>query len=803
MEWLRFDTGTLVSGAVDGLIVAVLFCAVYFFLLHMHVRRTLRIKEPAVLNRAIGLMAAGSAACIGWSAFGLWPLGILTLITVGFMGFKKVSASVADKPELVPDDPVADAGKTLSGLLEGKKAPDSASMKQTIEEAKKRYWYNRINIFAIVGGVAAIFILIAYLTRFVDTVAVVVAPDDAAQSAVVDITHGTTLSLGTTIWVLNRQLTLEVASPGFAKQTVTASDASFERGVIDVILQELPATVNASTTPSVEGTKWYLNDVLTSADSVFYTDLTPGTYTLRAEHPDFAAVSTQLTAERGKSHVINLEFETFEKQITVTSNPSGAAVELNSNAIGQTPLTASIRGGIHTIGVSADNYQSITETLRVTITDEHIERHYELNEAAVALKLTLKPQGGQFALNGQVQSPSSLGSIRLPVGSKHTASYSHQGFITKELQFVINSSSAKNITLDLDPEYGKVTIQSLPNANVAVNNQVAGRTPLELNLQTVSQTITLSEEGYVAQNQTVVPDPTKQTLVSVELASEKQHRIANAKGQYQNSIGMEMKLFDRPDSFAMGSPRGEKDRRVNEFERTVQLSRPFYAGLHEVTLDQFMLASNPNHSSSGSRLPATGMSWNDAAKFCNWLSKKEELQPVYEFSGDFHIRSNAKADGYRLLTEAEWEWLARKANRRKTSIFPWGDKYQVPPDAGNLADESAKSSVSLYIPNYRDGQSRLAETGLYPAESSGLHDLTGNAKEWTHDPYVLIPPDSDGTQTNPFDNSGQSRSHVIKGSSWRSASVSELRAAWRDGESSSADDVGFRVARYLYKEANL
>ena len=804
MDWLNFDTNSLASGAIDGLVIAIMFNAIYFVLLGVLLIRSRRQSGPSIpLAGAAGWMTIGSVACIGWSAVGLWPIGVLTLVAIGFMSFKKISAisGESNESQSMHYSQATEAKETISGYLPGTIAPDNSNIEKTIVEAKRRYWYNRVNIFVLIGSLLAVAIVIGYLTRFVDTVVVVVAPDDAAKTATVKVTHGTALSVGSTIWVLNRQLTIEVESPGFSGQTVAASDASFERGVIDIILQELPASLNASTTPSVDGTKWYLDDVLVSADSVFHTDLAPGTYKLSAIHPDFLSASTEIIAERGESYVVNLEFETFEVQVTITSNPSGAKIELDSKVLGHTPLTTLLAGGSYSLDLSAENYQSISDTLQITQADLQIGRYYELKHAAVALEVSLKPQGGQFVLNSQVISPSAIGTIRLPLGSTHTASYSKPGFITKQLQFTINSTSSKNIAFDLEPEYGKVTVQSIPSANVVVNGTDMGRTPLDLNLQTVSQNITLSENGYITQTRTLTPDPSKRTLVSVELASEKQHRIANAKGKYQNSIGMEMILFDKSDTFVMGSPRGERHRRVNEFERTVQLSRPFYAGSHEVTVDQFMLASNPNHQSGGgSQIPATGMSWADAAKFCNWLSDKEGLQPVYEFYGDFLVRSYAQADGYRLLTEAEWEWLARKANRSKTSIFPWGNKAVVPSNVGNLADESAQGSVDLYIPKYRDGQPRLAKTGLFPAEKSGLHDLVGNVKEWTHDPYTLTAPNSDATQVNPFDESGQSRSHVIKGSSWRSADVRELRAAWRDGNSSSADDIGFRIARYLYKE---
>ena len=243
-------------------------------------------------------------------------------------------------------------------------------------------------------------------------------------------------------------------------------------------------------------------------------------------------------------------------------------------------------------------------------------------------------------------------------------------------------------------------------------------------------------------------------------------------------------------------PVTKRGQRANEFQRRVKLTKPFYAGKHEITNDQFRKYSAKHPVSSGGSNPVTSVSWLEAASYCNWLSKKEGLDPVYVFTGNRLQKVNGTANGYRLLTEPEWEWLARRASRRMETMFPWGDATVVPPMVGNIADESSRGSTPFYIPNYTDGFVEAAPVGSFAAEPSGLFDLTGNVSEWVHDFYSLQPPVSENVEIDPM-GPRYGDSHVVKGSSWRSGTRSVLRAAYRSGLVDRRDDVGFRIGRYL------
>ena len=112
--------------------------------------------------------------------------------------------------------------------------------------------------------------------------------------------------------------------------------------------------------------------------------------------------------------------------------------------------------------------------------------------------------------------------------------------------------------------------------------------------------------------------------------------------------------------FMMGSPAGETyPPLVNETQHQVTLTEGFYIGKYEITQAQYgsVMGSNPSYFSENN-LPVEMVSWYEAVEYCNRLSLKEGLTPAYAISGT-NVAPNYNADGYRLPTEAEWEYACR------------------------------------------------------------------------------------------------------------------------------------------------
>jgi formylglycine-generating enzyme required for sulfatase activity len=255
-----------------------------------------------------------------------------------------------------------------------------------------------------------------------------------------------------------------------------------------------------------------------------------------------------------------------------------------------------------------------------------------------------------------------------------------------------------------------------------------------------------------------------------------------------------------PGSFPMGADPRDPERRPSERLRRVLLSRPFYLGATEVTNSEFrqFRAGHSAGSISGRPIdepdmPVTRVSWEDAAEFCNWLSERDGLTPAYERINGHLVLRRPVTLGYRLPTEAEWEYAARYAGPGRFSRFAWGDSLPVPQDAGNLAGLETSRSLPQTLDGYHDSYPVLAPVGQFPASVLGLHDMEGNVSEWVNDWYVAALDPLPGSDPLGPESGTQ---HGIRGPSWQTARTAELRLAFRQAADGDAPTIGFRIARY-------
>jgi formylglycine-generating enzyme required for sulfatase activity len=225
-------------------------------------------------------------------------------------------------------------------------------------------------------------------------------------------------------------------------------------------------------------------------------------------------------------------------------------------------------------------------------------------------------------------------------------------------------------------------------------------------------------------------------------------------------------------------------------------------GQREVSNKEFkqFLASHDSGAFNGQRLsledyPVVQVTWEQAALFCNWLSAQESLPPVYVKKGNRLVAAEPIGTGYRLPTEAEWEYCARFIKNQATLKYPWGNQFPPTSPSGNYGDASAKKLLPAVIENYNDGYPATAPPGKFEANDLGLYDLGGNVAEWCHDFYTIYTYNSSVVDVDPT-GPPQGDHHVFKGASWKHASMSKLRLAYRDYSNTKRPDLGFRICRY-------
>jgi formylglycine-generating enzyme required for sulfatase activity len=221
-------------------------------------------------------------------------------------------------------------------------------------------------------------------------------------------------------------------------------------------------------------------------------------------------------------------------------------------------------------------------------------------------------------------------------------------------------------------------------------------------------------------------------------------------------------------TFMMGSPENDLGHENNETQHQVTISS-FYIGKYEVTQKEYeeIMGINPSEF-KGDNLPVENVSWYDAIEYCNRRSQQEGLSPAYTVDGE-NVIWKWDANGYRLPTEAEWEYACRAGT---TTPFYTGD------------------FITTKQANY-NGEKTMP-VGSFTPNDWGLYDMHGNIWEWCWDRYGNYP---SGTQTDPT-GAVFGGSQVVRGGSWRHIAPG-LRSAFREyfNPYYLSDFIGFRLVR--------
>ena len=277
------------------------------------------------------------------------------------------------------------------------------------------------------------------------------------------------------------------------------------------------------------------------------------------------------------------------------------------------------------------------------------------------------------------------------------------------------------------------------------------------------------------------------------------------------STDMTFAVIERGE-FSMGTPEDQYPRQNNQTPHPVRITRSFLLGTHEVTQKQYehVMKVNPSgfaEARSGNKqspdpvadkvegmdttaFPVEQISWYDAIAFCNQLSNDEGLVPSYTMESitrEGHSITNAavtslETNGYRLPTEAEWEFACRAGT---VTPFNYGE-----PTNGSMANLKGDNSYASTQEGFYVGHT--VKVGSYKPNARGLWNMHGNVSEWCWDWYG---PYDDGPLDDP-QGPAEGRQRVQRGGAWlvtEQNCCSSSRLGVAPGE--RKNHAGFRVAR--------
>jgi len=228
--------------------------------------------------------------------------------------------------------------------------------------------------------------------------------------------------------------------------------------------------------------------------------------------------------------------------------------------------------------------------------------------------------------------------------------------------------------------------------------------------------------------------------------------------------------------FMMGSPESEPGRHMTDEDPQHRVTvSSFYIAKFPVTQAEYQAVMGTNPSQfRGDDLPADQISWNNAIEYCNRRSAAEGLTPVYTISGN-NITWNREANGYRLPTEAEWEYACRAGT-------------QTPFYSGASMDDSGWHRGNTFV----NGGRSTFPVGQMQPNAWGIHDMHGNVLEWCWD---WMAPYTADAQVNPVGPATGTR-RVYRGGCFDFA-ASQCRSAYRFGNRQTFRMfyTGFRAAR--------
>lgn len=700
-------------------------------------------------------------------------------------------------------------GDEMSSDSEGYNEFDQSETDELISPIEFEPNFNRVRSpfyrFSWTHIPIAAFVLISGLAGWFVITAKSILIEPVPITSQVSVRSGFGVKLGSRYLMRTGGYAIEISNPGYKNYRSDITVGNSPSQVFKFELAKLPGDISINT--NVLDSRVMVDGVDVGL-SPLRLDLEAGLRIITVEKERYQTRELELNVEglRNKQ-VVNIKLEEDWANVHIDSQPQGAEILVDGVVRGVTPLALELLQGDRAIMVKLDGFKAWEDKFRIKAGVNFSVPPIALEKSDGRIFVQSDPPGASITVNSSFAGLSPL-ELSLEPEKVHRVTFFKNGYESSIQTVRTEPNQSVEIFATLSPIMSKVLILAEPaDAEVYVDNTYRGQANQEIELMAATQEIEIRKKGFIPYKSEFTSRPGLNQEIRVTLLSEREAKLALIQPEITGFSGVGLKLL-YPSQFTMGASRREAGRRPNEILREVDLNRPFYIGVKEITNAQFK-AFNPEHSSgtangmslSNQLQPVVRVTWEQAALYCNWLSDQDNLPQFYLTElgeeGEEVVGFDLNSHGYRLPSEAEWAFSAR-TTKSGLLKYSWGADLPPLPQSGNFADISVQNFLGDILFNYNDSYIHTSPVGTFSSNQYGLYDLAGNAAEWVHDFYGASGSIT-GVEKNPFGpDNGQY--HTIRGSSWAHGAITELRLSFRDFGDEPRDDVGFRIARFLEED---
>ena len=613
---------------------------------------------------------------------------------------------------------------------------------------------------------------------------------------------GLSFNIGDNYLLLSGDYDITATADGYYPliESITVGDAASQ----DVDVQLLPLPGNLAVISDLEDIQVTIDDQPAGTVPGTIKAISPGVRKMVFSKYRYFPLQQEIAIEgRDRTQSVDISLRPAWGAMQLTSEPTAAQVYIDDRLVGQTPLSTEVLETGSRLKLVLAGYKTYQQEILVKAGTSVTHPPIKLIVADGLLQLSSTPSGASITVNNEFVGSTPMTLAMAPF-KQHRLAFFLEGYLKTTTAATLKPEKTAVLAVDLVPNIGSIALTISPKgARVLVDNHYQGDGDRTLSLTAKPHRLSIEKSGYQTKSLSVTPRPGHEQALSIKLLTLQEAYWASRPPAIQSSVGSPLVLFRPRQSFTMGAPRRQPGRRANEVERRVSLDRPFYLGTREISNAEYR-SWKSSHSSSAlqgqtldrDRQPVAGLTWEDAALYCNWLSRREGLPLFYRMENGVVNGFNWDAHGYRLPTEAEWAWAARVDIDGSSQTLPWVNGLYPPTDVvDNYADRSASRLIPFTIASYNDLTPASAVVGSFKPNGKGLYNMSGNVSEWVNDFYDVRPnrgePSAD--PTGPITGAA----HVIRGASWALGSRTELRLSYREAGTDKRLDVGFRIARYV------